>query len=61
MMNSVNSANSVMYERLKRLYADGRLKAAGLAAAVSRGWISDSERLEILGGAGDEQMDEGDR
>ena len=40
-----------MYERLKAMHADGRLDAAGLDRAVTRGWITAAQRDEILGGA----------
>ncbi|MEA4933373.1 MAG: XkdX family protein [Lawsonibacter sp.] len=40
-----------MFERLKRLYAAGRLSDDGLNAAVARGWISEKERHEITGAA----------
>ncbi len=40
-----------MFERLKRLYDDGRLSADGLAAAVAREWITEEQRQEITGEA----------
>ena len=33
-----------MYERLKRLYQEGRASEAMLKNAVKRGWITDEER-----------------
>ena len=37
-----------MYERLKRLYQEGRLDEQGLENAVARGWITEEEKQEIL-------------
>ena len=37
-----------MYERLKRLYQEGRLDKKGLENAVARGWITEEEMQEIL-------------
>ena len=36
-----------MFERLSALYRAGRLDAAGLRAAVARGWISEEQAAEI--------------
>mgnify|MGYP002569106342 CR=1 FL=1 len=38
-----------MFETLKRLYKAGKLTAAGLEAAVLRGWITQAQRMEIAG------------
>ena len=38
-----------MFLRLKRLYEAGRLTADGIAAAVQRGWISETQAQEITG------------
>ncbi len=32
-----------MYDRLRQLYQQGRLTDAGLATAVSRGWITQEQ------------------
>ncbi len=37
-----------MFERLRRLYAAGRLDETGLTAAVARGWITQDEADQIL-------------
>lgn len=37
-----------MYERLKRLYREGRASEAMLKNAVKRGWITDEEMQEII-------------
>lgn len=37
-----------MFERLKFLHATGRLTADGIAAAVTKGWISQAQADEIL-------------
>lgn len=37
-----------MFERLRRLYAAGRLDETGLTAAVARGWITQAEADLIL-------------
>lgn len=37
-----------MYERLKRLYLDGKLTKAQLQKAVDKGWITKAEMKEIL-------------
>lgn len=38
-----------MFERLKRLYGQGKLTDAGLDAAVARGWLSETQAEEIRG------------
>jgi len=37
-----------MFERLKRLYLEGKLGADQLNAAVARGWITEEQKQEIL-------------
>lgn len=37
-----------MYERLKRLYVTGKLSDVGLSNAVIKGWITESQRKEII-------------
>lgn len=37
-----------MYDRLKRLYKEGRASEAMLKNAVKRGWITDEEMQEII-------------
>lgn len=39
-----------MYANIKRLYTAGRLSAAGVNNAVARGWITQQQADEILGG-----------
>lgn len=39
---------SKMYERLKRLYQEGRASEAMLKNAVKRGWITDEQMQEII-------------
>lgn len=36
-----------MYERLKRLYEEGRLDEKGIWAAVDKGWITEEQAIEI--------------
>ncbi len=38
-----------MLDRLSALYAAGRINAAGLSAAVAKGWITAEQRDAILG------------
>jgi len=38
-----------MYERIKRLYEEGRLDKQGVANAVERGWITPAQYQEITG------------
>ena len=37
-----------MYERLKKLYREGRLTEAALKNAVKKGWITEDEMKEII-------------
>ena len=37
-----------MFERLKRLYENGRLTVDGLKAAITRGWINEEEYSQIV-------------
>ena len=39
-----------MYERLKRLYEDGRITQEQLKNAVERDWITEEQYEEIIGG-----------
>lgn len=39
-----------MFERLRRLYTDGKLTVDKLSNAVILGWITDSQKQEILTG-----------
>ncbi len=39
-----------MFDNIKRLYKAGRLSAAGVNNAVARGWITQQQADEILGG-----------
>ena len=47
-----------MYERIKRLYSEGRLDEAGVQNAVTRGWITQEQADEIING-GDTPEDTG--
>ena len=49
-----------MFERLKRLYEDGKINEAGLQNAVRKGWITQAEMNEILGEAEGKSEDSGD-
>ncbi len=37
-----------MFERLKRLYNEGKIDEAGLDAAVEKGWITEEEKIRIM-------------
>lgn len=37
-----------MFERLKRLYNEGRIDEAGLENAVKKGWITEEEKQLII-------------
>lgn len=37
-----------MFVRLKRLYENGKLTATELANAVTKGWITEAQKQEIL-------------
>ena len=39
-----------MFSYIKRLYEAGRLTAQGVRTAVSKGWITEEQAEEILGG-----------
>lgn len=39
-----------MYNRLKRLYEEGRIDSNGLQVAVNKGWITPEEKDEIENG-----------
>lgn len=38
-----------MFDRLKRLYGDGKLDMQGIKNAVKKGWITATEYKEITG------------
>jgi len=38
-----------MYERINRLYEEGKLDKQGVANAVMRGWITSTQYEEITG------------
>ena len=40
-----------MYDRLKRLYSEGKINDHDLESAVAKGWITEDEMLEILDSA----------
>lgn len=37
-----------MYERLKRLYHEGKIDEQGLENAVAKGWITEDQRVQII-------------
>ena len=37
-----------MYNRLRKLYLAGRLNDVGLESAVTRGWITEDQKAEII-------------
>lgn len=37
-----------MYERLKRLYNEGKIDTEGLRRAVDKGWITEEQMEEII-------------
>ena len=37
-----------MFERLKRLYAEGKIDERGITNAVAKGWITQDQAEEIL-------------
>lgn len=37
-----------MFERLKRLFLEGRLNEEMLSNAVNKGWISEEQKIEII-------------
>lgn len=37
-----------MFETLKRLYLEGRLNEVGLSNAVTKGWITEEQKQEII-------------
>lgn len=39
-----------MYERLKRLYRNGKINENGLEKAVTKGWITKEQMDEIIKG-----------
>ncbi len=38
----------IMYATIEKLYLDGRLTEAGLNNAITRGWITDDEKVRIM-------------
>lgn len=38
-----------MYNYLKKLYNEGKLSAAGIENAVTKGWITEEEKNAIIG------------
>lgn len=38
-----------MFERLKRLYNEGKIDVIGLQKAVDKGWITEEQKEEIIG------------
>ena len=43
----------MMYAAIESMYRHGRITAAGVQAAVTRGWITLEQAQEILGEEGD--------
>lgn len=41
---------TIWYEKLKKMYEDGKATEKTLAAAVKRGWITEEEKKEIMEG-----------
>lgn len=39
-----------MFERLKRLYRDGKINENGLESAFKKGWITKEEKEKIIKG-----------
>ena len=37
-----------MFERLKRLYNEGKIDEAGLESAVEKGWITEEQKIQIM-------------
>ena len=37
-----------MFERLKRLYAEGKINETGINNAVTKGWITQAQADEII-------------
>ncbi len=46
-----------MFETLERLYSGGAIQSAQLENAVAKGWITEEEMQEILGGKEDGQTE----
>ena len=42
-----------MFERLKRLYNEGKLDEAAIRNAVTKGWLTEAQAEEILSSRGD--------
>ena len=38
-----------MFNRLKRLYQEGKIGVTELEAAVAKGWITEEQKAEIIG------------
>ncbi len=43
-----------MFERLKALYLEGKLTDAQLELAVTKGWITEEQKLEIIAAKNEE-------
>lgn len=37
-----------MFERLRRLYREGKIDEAGLESAVEKGWITEEQKNQII-------------
>lgn len=40
-----------MFNTLKRLFGQGKIDEQGLGNAVTKGWITEAEKQEIIGAA----------
>lgn len=38
----------IMYATIEKLYLEGRLTEAGLNNAITRGWITSEEKVQIM-------------
>ena len=41
-----------MYERVKRLYNEGKIDETGLDKAIDLGWITEEQKTEIINSKG---------
>lgn len=41
--------NEIYFNSIKRLYYSARIGAAQVAAAISKGWITEEQAAEIIG------------
>lgn len=43
-----------MFNRLKRLYQEGKIGVTELDTAITKGWITEEQKAEIIGENGEE-------